>query len=138
VVDGEREADALAAELRAGADFAAAAREKSIHASAGDGGRIPFPLLPADVNDARVRDALLVAAPGTVVGPFPTEGGGRTVRQIYRVEARAAARDEPYEALAAGIERELSARPVDVGEYERWRRRILLRHGFIAAAGEPS
>lgn len=138
VVDGERKAADLAARLAGGEDFAALARKHSRHASAPAGGRIGFPLLEADINDASVRERLFAAKPGAVVGPFPTRGGAEGVFQVFLVEARADASRAPYARLSDRIERNLEARPVSVGEYERWRRRILLRHGFVPAraAGE--
>lgn len=119
--------------------FAALARKHSLHASAKDGGRIGYPLLPADINDPAVRQQLFEAEPGRILGPFPTRGGTETFQQLYRVEGARPARKGDFERLARDVERDLEARPVPVGEYERWRRRILLRHGFVAAhaAGEP-
>jgi hypothetical protein len=118
--------------------FPALARKHSLHASAKDGGRIAYPLLPADINDPAVRDRLFQAEPGRILGPFPTRGGDATFFQLYRVERVRPARQGDYARMAREVEHDLLARPVPVGEYERWRRRILLRHGFVAAhaAGE--
>ncbi len=119
--------------------FAALARQHSLHASARDGGRIGYPLLPADINDPAVREQLFAAEAGRILGPFPTRGGTEVFFQLYRVEGVRPARKGDYARLAREVERNLEARPVPVGEYERWRRRILLRHGFVAAydSGEP-
>jgi len=119
--------------------FAALARQHSLHASAKDGGRIGYPLLPADINEAAVREQLFEAETGRILGPFPTLGGKETFFQLYRVEGAQATRQGDYARLGREVERDLEARPVPVGEYERWRRRILLRHGFVAAhaSGEP-
>ena len=118
--------------------FPALARKHSLHASAKDGGRVGYPLLPADINDPAVRDQLFQAEPGRILGPFPTRGGAETFFQLYLVERVRPARQGDYALMAREVERDLEARPVPVGEYERWRRRILLRHGFVAAhaAGE--
>ncbi|MHC4547186.1 MAG: peptidylprolyl isomerase [Planctomycetota bacterium] len=139
VVRERAEADRLAQEAAQGASFADLARRHSLHASAPDGGRIGYPLVPADVNDAAVREALFKAREGEVVGPFPTRARQETFHQLYRVESAQPARRGSYAELGRAVVRDLEARPVHVGEYERWRRRILLRHGFVAAhaAGEP-
>lgn len=129
----------LKAEAVRDGSFPALARGHSLHASAKDGGRIGHPLLPADINDAAVREQLFAAEAGQVLGPFATRGGKEVFYQLYRVEAVHPARKGGYARLAREVERDLEARPVPVGEYERWRRRILLRHGFVAAhdSGEP-
>jgi hypothetical protein len=139
VVREEAGAAALARRLRDGADFAATARAESAHATASEGGRVPYPLVALDVNEPKIRDALFRAGSGEIVGPYPTRGGDETWFQVYRVEARREARRAPYAEMSEEITRGLESRPVHVGEYERWRRRILLRHGFVAAraAGEP-
>jgi len=134
VVEGREAADAAAARARKGGDFAALARELSVHSSREQGGRIPFPLLPADINTPSIRQALFRAAQGDLLGPFPAPGGTRNYFQIYKVERIAAGESGPPKALAALVEKDLRRRPVHVGEYERWRRRVLLRHGFVAAA----
>ncbi len=134
VVERSETAQALVARARAGEAFDALARQQSVHASREQGGSLPFPLLPSDINDAAVRDALFRAEAGTVVGPFPVDAGTETFFQIYRVRRRAVPSEGNWERLRASVEAELRARPVDVGEYERWRRRVLLRHGFVAAA----
>lgn len=117
-------------ELAAGADFAALAKRHSRDPSGKEGGRIAFPLLPADIVDVKVREALFAAQPGDVVGPFPA--GTLGMVQIYRLESRAPARPASYGDLEREIEHGLETRPVAMGEYTRWRRRILSRHGFRA------
>ncbi|HEY7514600.1 MAG TPA: peptidylprolyl isomerase, partial [Vicinamibacteria bacterium] len=135
LVETEERAKALRAEALQG-DFAALARANSIHPSAPEGGRIPGPLVQADVADAAVRAALFGADAGAVLGPFPTRAGEKDFWQLYRVDAKAPRREGTYEALAREVARDLETRPVPVAEYERWRTRILVRHGFLAAAGE--
>jgi len=133
VVGEESRARDLLTRARAGESFAALAREHSVHATKESGGRLDFPLLDADVSEPAVASALRRARPGDVVGPFAAAADGKPYFQLYRVEAVHAARELPYRALGAEIERSLEERPVSVGEYERWRRRAALRHGFVAA-----
>ena len=134
---GER----LKKQLEGGADLAKLAKQHSRHPSAKEGGRVPFPLLQADVLDKQVREALFAAAAGDIVGPFAA--GRQGMVQIYRVEAARPARRLGYPELEREIARGLEDRPVVMGEYERWRRRILMRHGFRAeptpgaTLGEP-
>jgi hypothetical protein len=139
VMRDDAELRRLSAAAARDGSFPALARRHSLHASAKDGGRIGHPLLPADINDAAVREELFQADEGAILGPYPTRGGPETFFQLYRVERLRTARNGDYARLAREVERDLEARPVSVGEYERWRRRILLRHGFVAAqaAGEP-
>jgi len=134
VVKGRPAADRAAAQARQGGDFAALARKLSVHSSREQGGRIPFPLLPEDINLPSIRQALFKAATGEILGPFPASGRAGDYFQIYKLERKAAAERGPPAALAALVEKDLHRRPVVVGEYERWRRRVLLRHGFVAAA----
>ena len=68
-----------------------------------------------------------------MLGPFPTRGGEETWYQIYRLEQTSSPGRGTYAELERDVLRDLVKRPVPVGEYERWRRRILLRHGFAAA-----
>jgi len=133
VVADEQAAREAMARLEDGTPFAEVARGASVHASRDEGGRIPYPLRAEDVNDAAVREALFAADAGRVLGPFPAEAGGETFFQVYRVERARAGRAGPYGRLAEAVETSLKTRPVHVGEYERWRRRALLRHGFVAA-----
>jgi hypothetical protein len=122
--------------LDAGEDFATLARENSIHENAAEGGRLPHPLLPDDVADPAVRQTLFELEPGAVAGPFATDGpDGRAWFQLYRVETVGEPDSGPWERLRPHVVESLRKRPVDVAEYERWRRRILLRHGFVAATG---
>ena len=123
---GER----LKRELEGGADLAELARKHSRHPSSKEGGRVPFPLLQADVLEKRIRDALFAAKAGDIIGPFAA--GRKGMVQIYRVEAARPARKIRYSEAEPEIARGLEQRPVVMGEYERWRRRILMRHGFRA------
>ncbi|HEX5137751.1 MAG TPA: peptidylprolyl isomerase [Planctomycetota bacterium] len=138
LVEGEERAGSLATEAKGGADFATLAKANSVHPSAAEGGRIPGALVPGDVGDAAVRQALFAAKQGDVVGPFASRGpdqGGTF--EVYRVDACVPARQGSYKELAREVTRDLETRPVDVAEYERWRTRVLVRHGFLAAEGGP-
>jgi len=136
VTESRAAADEALRRARAGEDFAALARERSAHATAEDGGALPYPLLEVDLPDARIARALFGAKKGDLVGPFALTAADRTVFQLYRVEDRQAARTGSYADLEGDIERGLQARPVHVGEWERWSRRILRRHGWVPVPAE--
>jgi len=133
LVEGEERARSIAEEAKTG-DFAALAKANSIHPTAPSGGRIPGALLPGDIPDAAVREALFAAKEGTIVGPFPSRGTDGAF-ELYRVESAVPARKGTYAELSRDVARDLETRPVDVAEYERWRTRVLVRHGFLAAEG---
>ncbi len=135
VVEGIAKAESALARLRGGEPFVAVAKDLSVHESASGGGRIDFRLLAADLSDSAVREALFGpgARAGQTPGPFAAPSAKGEFQQIYRIEALHAADGRPYAAHEESILRDLGKRPVSVAEYERWRRRILLRHGFTAA-----
>jgi hypothetical protein len=135
VVADEARARALKDEAGKG-DFAAIAKANSAHPNAPEGGRVPGALLAGDVADAAVRDALLRAKAGDLLGPFATRGGEKGHWQVYRVDVTEPGRKGTYAELEREIARDLETRPVHVAEYERWRTRVLVRHGFLAAAGD--
>jgi hypothetical protein len=116
-------------------DFAALAKNNSIHTTSAEGGRIPGALLPMDVSDPAVRDALFRARKGDVLGPFSTRSGEKTYYEIYKVEEVLLPRKGSYAELSKEVARDLETRPVAVAEYERWRMRVLVRHGFLVAEG---
>jgi hypothetical protein len=128
VVEGEDKAAAVASGLKGGAAFASVAEKHLRDPSAGKDGRIPFPLLELDVLDEKVRQALFAAEPGATLGPFAAGDGG--YYQVFRLEAKAPGRESSYQELKLEIARDLEKRPVAVGEYVRWRRRIMLRNAF--------
>lgn len=134
LVEGEARAGEVAKEAKTG-DFAALAKANSVHPSAADGGRIQGALVPGDIPDAAVRDALFRAAAGDVLGPFRSRGAEKDTFEVYRVDSTVPARSGSYAELSRDVARELETRPVDVAEYERWRTRVLVRHGFLAAEG---
>ena len=133
VVRERKQADELRERLRGGADFAELARQDSSHTTAKQGGRIAFPLLKQDLNESNVAAALFSIPEGAVGGPFHTSTPEGDYYQIYRLERRLPAESGPYAVVAKQIERALEVRPVVVEEYERWRRRVLLRHGYQPA-----
>jgi len=134
LVEGEERARKLAVEAK-DADFAALAKANSVHPSAPEGGRIPGSLLPTDIADATVREALFGAKEGAILGPFTSRGEEKGTFEIYRVDATFPPRKGSYKDLSREVARDLETRPVDVAEYERWRTRVLVRHGFLAAEG---
>jgi len=136
LVEDEARARELVAEARSG-EFGALAKKRSIHPTAADGGRIPGALLPLDIANAEVRDALFRAKKGEVLGPFATRSGEKAPFEIYRVDATLSPRKGSYAELAKEITRDLETSPVAVAEYERWRTRVLVRHGFLVAEGGP-
>lgn len=138
VVEKKEQADSLRARLAAGEAFPALAKEASGHTSAERGGRIEHRLLAEDIDDPTIARLLFAAEPGAIFGPFPREADGRTFYRIYRLEARHAGRDDPYAELGAAVEADLEKRPVSMGEYIHWRRRMQERHGFLPATAGPA
>ncbi|MGQ0612284.1 MAG: hypothetical protein ACT4PV_00830 [Planctomycetaceae bacterium] len=133
IVEGEAKAREVEALLAGGAEFGALARERSTHATAPTGGRLEFPLLRQDIGDEELARRLFLAQPGQWLAPATPRVGEGTALAFYRLEAIHAPVAGAPGDLAEAVERDLEARPVPVGEYERWRRRVFLRHGFLAA-----
>jgi len=136
LVEDEARARDLVTRAKSGA-FDVLAKESSVHATAAEGGRIPGALVPMDIGDAAVRDALFRAKKGEILGPFATRAGERTSHEIYRIDATFPPRKGSYVELEKEIARDLETSPVAVAEYERWRTRVLVRHGFLVAEGGP-
>jgi hypothetical protein len=131
------ENEARAKEIREkaeGGDFAALAKANSLHPTAGKGGRVPGALVPLDIADPALRDALFRAGKGQILGPFAADGPKKYF-EIYRIDGTSPPRKGSYAELSKDIARDLETRPVDVAEYERWRTRVLMRHGFLVAEG---
>ena len=72
------------------------------------------------------------------MGPFEIQADGRGFFQVYFVHDVREARRIPYSELAPEIEKELQKRPVSVGEYVHWRRRMQAIHGFLTSVGSDS
>ncbi len=138
VVHEKEEAHGVVQRLDNGEAFDKQAKAHSVHATAPEGGKIEFPLLREDFNDAEVRTALFGAEPGAVLGPYPVSGGGKTFYHVYRLDSRRGGRLVPYTEVEEEIAQGLEARPAAVGEYERWRRRVLMRHRFRATPPPPA
>jgi hypothetical protein len=134
IVEDEARANDVAAQAKSG-DFAALAKANSAHPSKDNGGRIPGWLVPLDIADGAVRNALFRAAKGEILGPFKTGDPKRPLFELYRIEGTATPAQGSYAELAQEVARDLERRPVDVAEYERWRTRVLVRHGFLVAEG---
>lgn len=137
LVEGQERAEKLAVEAKGGADFVTLAKANSVHPSAATGGRIPGAVVPGDIGDAAVREALFAAKQGDVIGPMGPRGADPGTFEIYRVDAVFAAQKGSYKELARDVARDLETRPLDVAEYERWRTRALVRHSFLSADGGP-
>ncbi len=133
VVEGEAKAKEVDSLLAGGEEFGALARRHSTHATAAAGGRLEFPLLREDLGDEGLARRLFLARPGQWLAPAMSRAGESGAFAFYRLEAIHPPVAGAPDAIAAAVERDLEARPVPVGEYERWRRRVFLRHGFLAA-----
>ncbi|CDF83423.1 parvulin-like peptidyl-prolyl isomerase [Pseudomonas knackmussii B13] len=94
--EDERRARNLAAQLRAGADFAALARQRSRDASAGAGGDLGY--FPRGAMVPEFELVAFASAPGELAGPVRSRYGWH----LIRVEEHRAAREpDEKQALAA-------------------------------------
>jgi hypothetical protein len=138
VVEKKEDADTVIARLEKGEAFGMLARELSRHSTAPKGGRIENRMLEKDFDDETAARQLLVAEPGSVHGPYERAADGQVFYRIYRLEERNPAEEKPYRELAPSIEADLEKRPVSMGEYVYWRRRMQDRHGFLPASSGPA
>jgi hypothetical protein len=138
VVEDAKTATEARRRLEAGEPFAVVAKALSKHATAPAGGRIDHRMIAPDFEDEATAKAVLRASAGQTAGPFETEGDGRAFFRIYRVEKVQDGRRVPYAELAPEIEKDLQKRPVSVGEYVHWRRRMQETHGFLTSVGGDS
>jgi parvulin-like peptidyl-prolyl isomerase len=92
-------AEDLARQLRAGGDFAAAARRHSASPSAAQGGDIGW--TPETALPPAAAEAAAAAGPGGVTEPIPIGGGGVIILKVFetRTSAPADATPEQREAL---------------------------------------
>jgi len=138
VVDDAASADAARARIEGGESFEVVARAVSRHATAKQGGRIDHRMRAEDFDDEALARRLLAAEPGALLGPLPREADGKTYFRLYRLEAKHAGRDVRYDELRDAVEADLEKRPVSMGEYVDWRRRMQDRHAFLPATAEPA
>ncbi len=96
LVETQPQADALAAELAAGADFATLARENSVDGSSADGGELGC-FDPAQFV-AEFSTAAGALAPGAVSAPVPTEFGFHLIKISDTI---------PFAAIEPGIRDQL-------------------------------
>jgi peptidyl-prolyl cis-trans isomerase C len=120
VFDDEARAGQVAAQARAGADFSLLAGKESRDPSARAGGDLPW-IARGDLRDADLESRLFAAAPGALVGPLRVVGEETARWHLYKVVERLEAWDAP---TSARLEEDLVRRPVDSGEFERWRARV--------------
>ena len=133
VEDGEL-AQSMRARLARGELFADLARALSLHATAKGGGLVDHRMIAADFDDEEDARQVFAAKPGAVIGPLARTADGRRFYRLYLVDALHAPQDEPFAELSSAIEADLEKRPVSVGEYVHWRRRMQERHAFLASA----
>lgn len=103
LVATREEADAIRAELDAGADFAALAQERSTDGAAANGGDLGWFGLGQMV--APFEQAVVAMQPGTIAGPIQTDFGWHLIQLKETREAAQPALDEVRAELAAEIER---------------------------------
>jgi len=107
LVETQAQADALAAELVAGADFATLARENSVEGSSADGGELgcfdPAQLVP------EFSTAASALAPGAVSAPVQTEFGFHLIKISDTI---------PLAAIEPGIRRQLERQAAALGNPE--------------------
>jgi hypothetical protein len=128
VVRDRARADALAAKLSRGADFALTALEESLDASKAAGGTLP-PIARGDLAVPEVERALFAAAPGALVGPLEVATPSGVEVHLYKVVSHDAAWTGDPASIAARLEADLRASPVAAAEVERWSTRARREHG---------
>jgi hypothetical protein len=126
VVATEDEAEALADELTAGADFAELAAAKSLDESGKGGGLVPFVVRQESSPLARVAFA---AQPGEVVGPVAAAGHFFLVR----VEERRKPIAGGWSELRPAVEDSLRAYPVLEAEFLHWKLEMERRYSIDLA-----
>jgi hypothetical protein len=132
LVADEAAAREAARRLRDGADFTALAKQVSLFA---------VDDLPSyrreEIESAELAEELFAMGPGEISRPVRVTKGGKEIFQVFKVVERSAARDLPWSALAAEIEKGLRERPVGLPEYVQWARRARERHGVKVHLEEP-
>ncbi len=122
VADGAQAAD-LVARLRRGADFSLLAARESLDPSGKRGGDLPQ-IGRGDLAYPEVEKRLFAAPAGGLVGPLQVLVEGRPQHHVYKVIQRTPPWQGGMDAHWQALEKDLAARPVAQGEYERWRVRI--------------
>ena len=129
----EEEARDAAGRLRAGADFAAVARQVSL-APPED---LP-PFAREEIHPPALSEELFALAPGEVSRPVRIAADGKEIFQVFKVIERRAARSGAWAEVAEEVERGLKERPVLPAEYLQWARRARERHGVRVLLEEPA
>jgi len=131
-VADEAAARDAARRLRDGADFTALAKQVSL---------VAVDDLPSyrreEIENAELAEELFAMGPGEISRPVRVTQGGKEIFQVYKVVEKSAARDLPWSALAAEIEKGLRERPVGLPEYVQWARRARERHGVKILLEDP-
>lgn len=122
VLDDAAKAADLVARLRRGADFSLLAARESLDPSGKRGGDLPW-IGRGDLAYPGVEERLFAAKQGALVGPLRVNVEGREQFQIYKLIQRQPPWSGGAEANWQKLEKDLGARPVDQGEFERWRAR---------------
>jgi peptidyl-prolyl cis-trans isomerase C len=129
----EDEARDAAGRLRAGADFAAVARQVSL-APAED---LP-PYSREEIHPPALAEEIFALPPGDVSRPVRVAAEGKEVFQVFKLVERLPARAGAWAEVSAEIERGLRERPVLPAEYLQWARRARERHGVRVLLEEPA
>jgi len=122
VLDDDAKARDVIARLGRGADFSLIAARESLDASKTQGGDLPW-MGRGDLAFPGVEKRLFAARAGEIVGPLEVHVDGGIQIQIYKVIQREPAWPGPLEVQWQRLEDDILARPVDQGEFERWRGR---------------
>lgn len=132
------EASAVHARVVQGADFSLLARQVSRDPSARRGGDLPW-ISRGDLALPGVEAELFAAAPGTLLGPLAVTVADQPQWHVYRVIERVEAWPAGSPDLGQRVEQDLSERPVDQGEFERWRARLRRERGvrYFRPDGTP-
>jgi hypothetical protein len=134
VVLTDEDAAMIERALAAGKLFAVLAKQHSKHSTAPRGGLIDHRMLRTDFDSESTSRAVFASAVGKVVGPLVQEAEGRKFHQFFLVGSKHICADKPYPELSRMVEADLEKRPVSMGEYVHWRRRMQDQHGFLPAA----
>lgn len=111
--------------LRDGADFATLARDVSVAATKGEGGKVP----PFDRELRHPMTAAAFDAPvGTVGGPVFESRGEEKMYHIFKVIEKIPARNVAFDAVKAELYRDITKNPPARFEFEAFMRKAASRH----------